>query len=281
MNPTLIDSLYWIALIVQFNCKKEFKIMSSESILLQKKDTIATLTLNRPKVMNAMSKDLITGLWDAVSDLAVDETVNVVILRGAGDHFCSGADINLFSENIPSDEWVVAMKGVGKIVRTLREMPQPVITMLKGVAVGGGANLALASDFVVATDNARFCEIFVNIGLILDYGGHYFLPRLVGLAKARELAMLGDEIDGRTAAEIGLVYKSVAEDQLENEVETLAATLAQKSPLALRMIKEGLERSFDMSLPQVLDWEAAHQSIALQTKAHKEIVEFFLAAKKK
>ena len=254
--------------------------MSSESILLQKKDTTATLTLNRPKVMNAMSKDLIIGLWDAVSNLATDETVSVVILRGAGDHFCSGADFNLFSENIPSDEWMVAMKGVGKIVRTLREMPQPVITMLKGVAVGGGANLALASDFVVAADNARFCEIFVNIGLILDYGGHYFLPRLVGLAKARELAMLGDEIDGRTAAEIGLVYKSVAEDQLENEVEKLAATLTQKSPLALRLIKEGLERSFDMSLPQVLDWEAAHQSIALQTKAHKEIVEFFLAAKK-
>ena len=254
--------------------------MSSEPVLVERKKTMATLTLNRPKVMNAMSRDLIMGLWDAVSELAVDESVHVVVLKGAGDHFCSGADINLFSESIPADEWVVAMKGVGRIVKTLREMPQPVITMLKGVAVGGGANLALASDFVVAADNARFCEIFVNIGLILDYGGHYFLPRLVGLARARELAMLGNEIDGQTAADIGLVYKSVAEDQLENEVETLAATLAQKSPLALRLIKEGLERSFDMSLPQVLDWEAAHQSIALQTRAHKEIVEFFLAAKK-
>jgi enoyl-CoA hydratase/carnithine racemase len=254
--------------------------MSSEPVLVERKKTMATLTLNRPKVMNAMSRDLIVSLWDAVRDLAADESVHVVVLKGAGDHFCSGADINLFSESIPADEWLVAMKGVGRIVRTLREMPQPVITMLKGVAVGGGANLALASDFVVAADNARFCEIFVNIGLILDYGGHYFLPRLVGLARARELAMLGNEIDGQTAADIGLVYKSVPEDQLENEVETLAATLAQKSPLALRLIKEGLERSFDMSLPQVLDWEAAHQSIALQTRAHKEIVEFFLAAKK-
>ena len=254
--------------------------MSSKTVVIQQKDKIATLTLNRPRVMNAMSKDLIVGLWDAVSSLAADESVQVVVLKGAGDHFCSGADINLFSENIPSDEWLVAMKGVGRIVRTLREMPQPVITMLKGVAVGGGANLALASDFVVAADNARFCEIFVNIGLILDYGGHYFLPRLVGLARARELAMLGNEIDGQTAADMGLIYKSVPEEQLENEVQTLANTLAQKSPLALRLIKEGLERSFDMSLPQVLDWEAAHQSIALQTKAHKEIVEFFLAMKK-
>jgi enoyl-CoA hydratase/carnithine racemase len=165
-------------------------------------------------------------------------------------------------------------------VRTLREIPQPVIAMLKGVAVGGGANLALAGDFVIAADNARFCEIFVNIGLVLDYGGTYFLPRLVGLTKARELAMLGNEIDGKTAASIGLVYKSVPEDEIEKEVAALATTLAQKPPLALRLIKEGLEKSFDMSLKQVLDWEAAHQSIALQTPDHKEIVKLFLASKK-
>ena len=254
--------------------------MSSKPVLVQKQDKIATLTLNRPEVMNAMSKDMIVGLWDAVKDLATDESVNVVVLKGAGDHFCSGADINLFSGSVPPDEWLVAMKGVGKIVRTLRDMPQPVIAMLKGVAVGGGANLALASDFVIAGKSTRFCEIFINIGAIMDYGGHYFLPRLVGLAKARELAMLGNEIDGKTAASIGLIYKAVPEEELEKEVETLAATLAQKPPLALRLIKEGLENSFDMSLPQILDWEAAHQSIALQTPQHKEIVELFLASKK-
>jgi enoyl-CoA hydratase/carnithine racemase len=254
--------------------------MPTQPVLVQKKDKIATLTLNRPEVMNAMSKDMIGGLRDAVIDLAADESVNVVVLKGAGDHFCSGADFSLFSESIPPDEWLVAMKGVGKIVRTLREIPQPVIAMLKGVAVGGGANLALAGDFVIAADNARFCEIFVNIGLILDYGGTYFLPRLVGHTKARELAMLGNEIDGKTAAAIGLVYKSVPEDEIEKEVAALATTLAQKPPLALRLIKEGLEKSFDMSLKQVLDWEAAHQSIALQTPEHKEIVKLFLASKK-
>jgi enoyl-CoA hydratase/carnithine racemase len=172
------------------------------------------------------------------------------------------------------------MKGVGQIVKTLREMPQPVIAMLKGVAVGGGANLALASDFVIAAENARFCEIFINIGAIMDYGGHYFLPRLVGLAKARELAMLGDEISGQEAASIGLIYKSVPADALESEVEKLAATLIQKPPLALRLIKEGLEKSVDRSLEETLSWEAAHQSIALQTPGHKEIIKMFLAAKK-
>ena len=254
--------------------------MPSKPVIVEKKDKVVTLTLNRPDVMNAMSKDMIEGLWEAVKELAADENTRVVILKGAGDHFCSGADINLFAGSVPSDEWVVAMKGVGRIVKTLREIPQPVIAMLKGVAVGGGANLALAADFVVAAENTRFCEIFINIGAILDYGGHYFLPRLVGLAKARELAMLGDEIDGNTAASIGLIYKAVPEDQLETQVETLANTLAHKPPLALRLIKEGLENSFDMSLKQVLDWEAAHQSIALQTAEHKEIVKFFLESKK-
>ena len=254
--------------------------MSTKPVFIEKKEQIATLVLNRPEVMNAMSKSMIRDLHDAVNEIAADDGIHVVILRGAGDHFSSGADISLFSESIAPDDWLVAMKGVGRIVKTLREMPQPVVTLLKGVAVGGGANLALAGDFVIAAENARFCEIFVNIGLIMDYGGTYFLPRLVGLAKARELAMLGDEIDGKTAAAIGLIYKSVPEDKIETEAAKLAANLAQKHPLALRLIKEGLEKSFDRSLKETLDWEAAHQSIALQTPQHKEIVQFFLDSKK-
>ena len=253
--------------------------MSSKHLIIEKNDKIASIILNRPQLMNAMSKEMILGLRDAVLEVGSDDGIRVLIIKGAGDHFCSGADLNLFTENAASYEWITAMKGVGQIVKTIREMPQPVIAMLKGVAVGGGANLALAADFVIAAENARFCEIFINIGAIMDYGGHYFLPRLVGLAKARELAMLGDEIDGNTAASIGLIYKSVPQELLEKEVANLAATLAQKPPLALRLIKEGLEKSFDMSLKDILDWEAAHQSIALQTPEHKEIVKMFMAAK--
>ena len=255
--------------------------MSANVILIEKKEKIATIVLNRPNVMNAMSQEMIRGLSDAVKEIALDETINALVLRGAGDHFSSGADANLFSTEISPYDWLAGMREIGQIVQTLREMPQPIVTMLKGVAVGGGANLALAGDFVIAADSARFCEIFVNIGLVLDYGGNYFLPRLVGLRKARELAMLGDEIDGKTAASIGLVYKSVPEDQLEYEVDSLARILAQKPKFAMRFIKEGLENSFDMSLKEVLDWEAAYQSIALQTPEHKEIVRLFLEAKGK
>ena len=255
--------------------------MSSKHLLVERKDKITTLVLNRPEVMNAMSTEMTEQMYDAIMQLRSDEDTRVVIIKGSGEHFCSGADVNLFNESTPSFDWLNGMKKVGQIVRTIREIPQPVVTMLRGVAVGGGANLALASDFIVAADNARFCEIFVNIGLIVDYGGHYFLPRLVGLTKARELAMLGNEISGKTAASIGLVYKSVPEQELEQEVEALANNLAQKSRLALALIKEGLEKSLDRSLKEVLDWEAAHQSIALQTPEHKEIIRQFLASKKK
>ena len=255
--------------------------MPSELVLVQRKNKVATLILNRPEVMNAMSREMLVQLRDVVVQIAADESIHVVVLKGAGDHFSAGADVALFSEKIEPYDWLVAMKGVGDIVRTLREMPQPVVVMLKGVAVGGGANLALAGDFVIAAHNARFCEIFAAIGLVLDYGGTYLLPRLVGLARARELAMLAEEIDGKKAAGMGLIYKSVPEEALEKEVQSLAETLAAKPPLALRLIKEGLEKSFDMSLQEVLHWEAAHQSVMLQTPEHKEIVKMFLEAKKK
>jgi enoyl-CoA hydratase/2-(1,2-epoxy-1,2-dihydrophenyl)acetyl-CoA isomerase len=260
---------------------KEMDTMSSNHLLFEIKGKIATITLNRPKIMNAMSAEMTTGLYDAVMQLRSDKDTRIVIFKGAGEHFCSGADIQLFDEKTPSQEWLDAMQMVSQIVRTIREIPQPVITMMRGVAVGAGSNLALASDFVVAADNARFCEIFINIGAIVDYGGHYFLPRLVGLAKARELAMLGNEIDGRTAAAMGLIYKSVPEAELEKEVDDLVNQLLQKSGFALALIKEGLEKSFDRSLKEVLDWEAAHQSITLKTPQHHEIIQEFLKLKGK
>ena len=251
------------------------------TVQVEMKDNICTLTLNRPEIMNAMNVDMIMELKAAVEKVSADENVRVLVLKGAGGNFCSGADMALLNEDISIPGWHDMLRGVGELVRTLREMPHPVITALTGVAVGGGANLALSGDFVIAADDARFCEIFIHIGAIMDYGGTYFLPRLVGLAKARELAMLGAEVDGKTAASIGLIYKSTPADQLEKEVDLLASNLAQKPRKTLALIKEGLEKSFDMTLKQTLDWEAAHQAIALQTPEHKEIVGAFMAMKGK
>ena len=255
--------------------------MSDRKVLIEKKDRICTLVLNRPKVMNAWDAELIYELKDAIDRVTSDEEIKVVVLEGAGGNFSSGADMALLNEELSALERLKGMKQLGRFVRTLREMPKPIIAKVRGVAVGAGANLALAADFVLAASDAKFCEIFVNIGAILDAGGTYFLPRLVGLAKARELALLGEVIEGKAAADIGLIYKSVPDKDLDREVDALANTLSQKSSAAMALIKEGLEKSFDMSLGEVLEWEAAHQSIMLQTEEHKEVVRGFLRSRGK
>ena len=254
--------------------------MPEKTVLINKNNKICTLTLNRPGVMNALNDDVTRELMAAFDQIASDEDIHVVILEGAGKNFTTGADFSLFYENHSVTEWLEGMQFLSRLIRRIREVPQPVIAKLRGAAYGGGSNLALAADFVIAAHDARFCENFIHLGVILDSGGTYFLPRLVGLVKAREIAFLGEEITGKAAAEMGLIYKSVLNDDLDGEVMTLAGKLAQKSLTALALIKQGLETSFDNALKEVLDWEAAHQTIMLQSPEHKAIVKMFLDAKK-
>lgn len=178
--------------------------------------------------MNAWDLHLVYQLRDAIYMVASDEKIKVVVPEGTGRNFSSGADMFLLKEDSAAPEQLKVMKELGRFMRTLREMPQPIIAKLRGVAVGAGANLALASDFVLASNDAKFCEVFVNIGVIFDAGRTYFLPRLVGLARAREIALLGDIIDGKRAASIGLIYKSVPDEDLDHEVDSLAKALSQK-----------------------------------------------------
>jgi enoyl-CoA hydratase/carnithine racemase len=256
-------------------------MMSANTVLIQKKDTICTLVLNRPEVMNAMNEALVIELKAAVNQIAAADDIKVVVLKGAGKNFSSGADMSLLANVVDSHQWLEGMRHLSQIITTLREMPQPIVTALRGAAYGAGANLALAGDFVVAADDAKFCEIFVHIGAVLDAGGTYFLPRLVGLAKARELALLGNEIDGKTACAIGLIYKSVPDEKLDDEVAALAGNLALKPLAAMGLIKAGLNESFDKRLKDILDWEAAHQAIRIQTPELKEIVAEFLKSRGK
>ena len=253
--------------------------MSDSPVIIEKKDRICTLTLNRPETMNAINHDLVTSLREATVDLVADETIRVVVLQGAGGNFCSGADFSLFTEGLSASFWLAGMQKLGKIIQALREMPQPLICKVQGAAIGGGCNLALAGDMVIAAHDARFAENFVNIGLVLDAGGTYFLPRLVGLVKARELAFLGDVIDGRTAADIGLIHKSTADDELDREVRNLAESLSRKSLAAMSLIKHGLENSFDQNLKNTLDLESANQTAMLVSDEHKEAVRNFMASR--
>ncbi len=254
--------------------------MSEKTVLISRNNKICTLTLNRPKVMNALNQDVSHELMDAFEQIGSDDAIQVIILQGSGGNFSTGADFSLFDKNHSVTEWLEGMRFLSRLVCKIREVPQPVIAKLNGAAYGGGSNLALAADFVIAAHDARFCENFVHIGTILDTGGTYFLPRLVGLVKAREIALLGEEITGKAAAAMGLIYKSVLSDELDNEVMTLAEKLAQKPLTAMALIKQGLETSYDNSLKEIMDWEAAHQAIMLQSPEHKAIVQMFLDVKK-
>jgi len=252
------------------------------AILVETRDGVCTVTMNRPKFMNAFNHEIGPGLQEAFDRAAADPGIRVVVLTGAGGNFSSGADMQLLAAGGEPGERLGMMKELSRLIRTLRTLPLPVISKVRGVAYGVGSNLALGADFAVAADNARICEVFVNIGVIMDGGGTYLLPRLVGLAKAKEIALLGEEISGKTAASVGLIYRSVPEPELDRAVAELAAELSKKSRAALALLKEGLEGSLGMTLDQVLEWEASHQSIMLQTPEHKEAVcQFFKSRGKK
>lgn len=252
-----------------------------QAVLVQKRNGVCRLALNRPKAMNALNLAIIRQLHQVFSTLWTEEEIRVVVLEGKGGNFSSGADMADLEKGWSAPEYLNVMRDLSRLVQTIREVPQPVISKVKGAAVGLGANLALSADFVVSDHKALFWQVFVNIGLGLDGGGTYVLPRLVGIAKAKELALLGERLDGKTAESIGLIYRSVPEKDLDLEVEALIEKLLQRSPRALELIKAGLEGSFDMSLKEALEWEAAHQSILFQTEEHKEAVRWFMEARKK
>ncbi len=257
---------------------KEVPLPSSaqDSIIVLKTQRVCTITMNRPQVLNALHVPIMTELQAELQKVGEDREIRVVVLQGAEGNFCSGADMSLLGEGLSPVDWMPVMNLLGLLIRTIREIPQPVICKVRGAAIGGGANLALAGDFVVAARDARFGQIFVNLGVGLDGGGTYFLPRLVGLAKARELTLLGEIISGEEAAAIGLIYRSTSDEDLDRQVDSLASRLAERPLQAMALIKANLEKSLRMTLAEVLDMETAHQSIMFQSTEHQEAVRRFL-----
>lgn len=255
--------------------------MPETTVLISKQGKVCTLTMNRPYIKNAWTVEFVEELLDALRSVGRDKAVHVIVLEGAGRDFSSGADFALFKANLSAAVWLDGMRTVKDLIMAIRGIPQPVIAKVRGVAIGGGANLALAADFVVAAEDARICENFSNIGIVVDAGGNYFLPRLVGLAKARELAYLGDMLSGRAAADMGLIYKAVPEAELDTAVDALARRLAAKSRSVMALIKEALDTSFEMSLQTTLEWEAGHQSVVIQSEELKTAVNLYLESRKK
>jgi 2-(1,2-epoxy-1,2-dihydrophenyl)acetyl-CoA isomerase len=215
---------------------------------------------------------MLQELTEAAEEVAGDETIRCVVLTGAGRAFGAGQDLTALSQRPISE----LLKKYHRLVQVLREMPKPVIAAVRGVAAGISCNIALACDLRIAADDARFIEAFARIGLIPDSGGGYFLPRLVGLGRALELAMLADEVSGPEAERIGLVNRCVPLAEFEAATAALARRLAQGPTRAYALIKQQMYQSLDCDLPAALALEARLQDIAITTEDHRAALEAFL-----
>ncbi|WP_134684521.1 enoyl-CoA hydratase/isomerase family protein [Brevibacillus migulae] len=230
-----------------------------KQIMTELQDGVFTITLNRPKVLNALTLEMFHGLAQVISQAAEDPQAEIIHLRGAGGHFCSGADLSVLQALSTPEDADEALVVVNRFLQQLHTMPKPVVAIIPGVAVGAGLNLALHADFVLAAEDAMLQEPFVHIGLTTDFGGTYLLPRLVGSARAKRLALLGEKISGTEAAQMGLIYKAVSAEQLETETAALTKALRKLPKGAFAKTKEGLEQSWGFSLEEALQWEKEAQ----------------------
>ncbi len=231
---------------------------------------VATLTLDRPAALNALTVPVKIALREALESVGADRDVRVVILTGAGRAFCAGQDLAERDEPDAAPLDVEVRERYNPIIRALRSIGQPVIAAVNGVAAGAGASLAFACDLRIASEDARFVLAFGRIGLVPDSGATWFLPRLVGPAKAAELALVGDPVDAAEALRLGLVSKVVPGDELMSEARGLADRLAAGAPLALSLTKGALQRSMTIDLDEALDGEAKLQGIAGASADHAE-----------
>lgn len=218
-----------------------------------------TITLNRPRVLNAMTVEMFELLEEAIKQGAREQEAEVVLLRGSGGNFCSGADLSVLSSLRDETQAEQALNTINRFLEALHRMPKPVVALIEGAAVGAGLNLALHADFVVAAEDALLQEPFVQIGLTTDFGGTYLLPRLVGMVQAKRLALLGDKLTGKEAEQIGLIYKAVEASRIEEEVEQLISRLRKIPPKAYAITKNGLQNSLEHDLSHALQWEKEQQ----------------------
>lgn len=239
-------------------------------------DAIATITLDRPEALNALTVPLKGELLAAFRAVAADRTVRAVVLTGAGRAFCAGQDLK---ERLQADAAPLAVEvreRYNPIISAMRRLDQPIVGAINGVAAGAGASLAFACDIRIAAESASFVLAFGRIGLIPDSGATWLLPRLVGPAKAAELALLGGPLSATEAERFGLVARVVPADALAAEARAVAARLAALAPRALALTKRALERSWSIDLDTALEEEAYRQGIAGATADHAEGLAAFL-----
>ena len=252
---------------------------SYENLLVSIEDAIGTVVLNRPDKLNAFAGTMRQELAQCIRELAGDDTVRVLVVTGAGRAFCAGADIGYMRQLLESgdvESFKALVEAGREVVTAIRSVEKPVIASLNGPAAGGGANLALAADLRIASERASIGQTFNRIGLHPDWGGTFFLPRLVGQSKALELIMTGDMVPADEALRIGLVNAVVPHDELEARTRELAENLSRKPPRAIALAKRAVYESEERSLSRMLDTELENQLSCFQTADAREGLLAFL-----
>jgi 2-(1,2-epoxy-1,2-dihydrophenyl)acetyl-CoA isomerase len=245
---------------------------------------VRTITLNRPDVLNAFNSSMLKALGKAARDAAKDKSVRCVVITGAGRAFCSGQDLAEVADRYKSDEPLELGAHLrdyyNPMIATLRTMEKPVVAATNGVAAGAGFSLALACDLRIAGESASFIDSFINVGLIPDSGGTFTLPRLVGVARAMEIAVTGRKVKSDEALSLGLVTRVVPDAELASATTELAQKLAAMPTKAIGLTKRAINESWNADLVDQLDYEAMLQTTAGRTHDHREGVVAFLEKRK-
>lgn len=252
---------------------------SFETILCEQRDHVATLTLNRPASRNAIDRCMADEIVEALAAWQADAEVHVLLLRGAGDHFCAGGDVRAMAEQGPREpaEARAGMARYRRLTLALHHFERPVIAAVDGAAFGAGMSLALLADLVLLSDRARLCLAFQRVGLVPDCGALYTLPRLVGLQQAKALALSAREIGAQEALALGLALEVLPAERLHARAHELAAAITLGSQTSLALTKHALDASLQSDIETMLALEADSQAAALCSDAHREAVARFAA----
>lgn len=251
-----------------------------QTVLYQLTDGVLTITMNRPDVYNAFNEQMKKDMNDALKEAEKDAAVRCIVIRGAGDKaFCSGQDLKEHGSSKRSLKESLE-KSYNPMVRKMRGMEKPIIGMINGVAAGAGCSVALACDMRIISSTAKLIEVFIRIALVPDSGSHWFLPRLVGMARAFEYCTTGRDVNAEEAFQVGLANKVAPPDQLEAVTMELARSFAQGPTKTYGLIKRTLNKALASDLDSILDYEAYIQQIASETGDHKEGLTAFLEKRK-
>ncbi|WP_223701874.1 enoyl-CoA hydratase-related protein [Sutcliffiella deserti] len=249
-----------------------------ETITYSIENRVAWITLNRPNNLNAFTEQMNKEIQKAIKQAGLDQDVRSLVITGEGRAFSSGQDLSEVDENMDHGE--VLRNRYGPMMKELARFEKPVIAAVNGVAAGAGFSLALACDFRLVSEKASFVQAFIHVGLIPDSGNLYFLPKLIGTAKALEIAILGEKIRPQEAKELGLATKVISQENWDQEVREFAERLASMPTKAVGLIKRSIKASWEMDYDEYLEQEANGQRIAGLTADHKEGVTSFIEKRK-